>query len=308
MIPLSSPAKDPNRPIIWRAVQNVLDSGRFVLGPETERLERRFCDLTGASYAVAVSSCSDALYIAYRWISRYDNTIYIPALTFVATAESAVRAGMSPLFYDRDPVTDGYHHQVHVPLFGVGSYRCEISDKAQCFPERIESYIECYSFFPAKPLGTTGDGGMLVTNSRSVCEFARTLRNHGSPDRVEHTHVGGNMRMSEINAAVLNVKLDNLDYYKQRLANVDWYRARLPIVGNTYANVVSERPMTSQAFESKRYYTRVVPHHPAYLTPGAWPVSEWFAERLWGIPCGPEITPEQRDVIAREVERCLSPP
>lgn len=315
MIPLCDPTRDPYLPEIQAAVTRVISSGRYVLGLETLHLEMEFKHRTRTNHAIAVSSCTDALYIAYSF--HRSLSLSIPALTFVATAESAIRAKHvgAVSFHDRGQYV-GQKFRVDVSLFGVP---CEplpyapppyICDKAQCFPEPLTGALcDVYSFFPAKPLGCLGDGGMIVTNDERFAAVARRMRNHGSDNRVHHTTVGGNFRMSEVNSACINVKMQHLDYYRKRLENVSWLRSRVPIVGNTYANTIG-RPVGD--IETKQYYPLLVPEQLPYHRKGSWPISEWFSRNLWGVPCGPELSQSELGTIVTACEKGttsnISPP
>lgn len=244
---MSVPLFDPRTPLeplrdqLREAVLRVLDDGRFVLGPEVESFEREFAAYLGARHAVGVANGTEAITIALRalGVGRGDEVV-VPSFTFYASAEAIPPTGAAPAFCDVDPVTfcataetvraalSDRTKAVVVPhLFGNVAPIAEIEalgvpvveDAAQAAGSIAEGgarpgalgTIATFSFYPSKNLGAFGDGGAVATSDDALAERVRTLRFHGSRDKVTYEEVGYNSRLDELQAAILRVELPHLD-------------------------------------------------------------------------------------------------
>jgi UDP-2-acetamido-2-deoxy-ribo-hexuluronate aminotransferase len=230
---------------IDEAIQNVINSSKFIMGPDIQELEKGLCEYTGAKEAITCSSGTDALLLAMMalGIKGGDEVITTP-FTFIATAETIALLGAKPVFVDIDEetynidaskieekITPKTKAIIPVSLYGQPCDLDEINeiakkynlkviiDGAQSFGAEYKGkeevhYCDVYttSFFPAKPLGCFGDGGAVLTNNSDLAEKIRMLRVHGQNKRYHHKYIGLGARMDTIQAAVVNVKLK---YYKQ---------------------------------------------------------------------------------------------
>jgi dTDP-4-amino-4,6-dideoxygalactose transaminase len=225
------------------AVDRVLRSQRFILGPEVEQLERQVAERTGVAAAVGVSSGTDALLCALMAaeVGPQDEVI-VPTFSFFATVGVVARLGATPVLVDVDPVTYNADPEavaravtprtraiVVVHLFG----QCAdmdpvldvarrhgltvIEDAAQALgatyqgrPAGSLGDYGCFSFFPSKNLGAYGDAGMIVTRDEQNGARCRQLRQHGARPKYHHPLLGGNFRIDALQAAVLNAKLPYL--------------------------------------------------------------------------------------------------
>ena len=226
------------------AVEGVLESQQFVLGPHCEALENDLAAFCDAKFAVGLANGTDALTIALAacGIGPGDDVI-VPAFTFVATATAVVRAGARPVFADIDPATFNLDPTeierrltpqtkavIPVHLYGLPAEMETISaiaarhrlyvieDNAQAIGARYKSsrtgsfgIAAGISFYPTKNLGAYGDGGMLITSSEKLAAHVRRLRDHGQSSKYLSSEPGWNSRLDEIQAAVLRVKLRRLD-------------------------------------------------------------------------------------------------
>jgi dTDP-4-amino-4,6-dideoxygalactose transaminase len=231
---------------ILHAVSQVLDSGRYILGPNVEAFEHEAAEFLGAKAAVAVASGTDALYLSLvaAGIGPGDEVITTP-FSFIATATAIRFAGARPVFVDIDPatynidpvaigqaVTPATCAVIPVHLYGqpanIEAIKpiCKrydlalIEDCAQSFGARRGNGMTgsfgltgCFSFYPSKNLGGVGDGGLIVTSSEDVAQRLRRLRNHGIERPGYHTEIGFNSRLDEIQAAVLRIKLRHIDEF-----------------------------------------------------------------------------------------------
>jgi dTDP-4-amino-4,6-dideoxygalactose transaminase len=226
------------------ALERVMRSGRFILGPEVEGFEAEAADYLGVDHAVGVNSGTDALVIALRALGIGEgDEVITTSFTFFATAESIGMVGANPVFVDIEPeslnldpgrlenaITDRTQAILPVHLFGRPAEMDEIldiadrhdvaviEDCAQSFGARYDGGqtgslgdAGAYSFFPSKNLGGFGDGGLIATDDDEVAEVARMLRAHGGKDKYHNEMLGYNSRLDALQAAVLRVKLEHID-------------------------------------------------------------------------------------------------
>ncbi len=226
------------------AIQEVLESQHFILGPKVEQCEKAIAAYSQCQYGVGVSSGSDALLVCLMAenIGQGDEVITTP-YTFFATVGAISRLGATPVFVDIDPktynldvsqiqtkITSRTRAIIPVHLYGqmadmdpIMELAREhnlivIEDAAQAIGAEYKGraagsigHYGCFSFFPSKNLGAIGDGGMVVTNDQARAEKLKVLRAHGSKPKYYHRVVGGNFRLDAIHAAVVSAKLPFLD-------------------------------------------------------------------------------------------------
>jgi dTDP-4-amino-4,6-dideoxygalactose transaminase len=234
----------PYRGELQSAFERVLDSGRFVLGPEVEDFEREIGAWIGVPHAIGVSNGSDALLLALQAVGvGPGDEVICPTYTFFATAGAVARLGGKPVFVDSaeccynlradqvaakiGPKTKAI---IAVHLFG----QCAdmdpiltaaqkhgipvIEDAAQALGAKDKGRqagtmgtMGTFSFFPTKNLGALGEGGLITTKDASLAEKIRKLRVHGAKQKYFHEMIGGNFRLHELQAAFLRVKLRHLN-------------------------------------------------------------------------------------------------
>ena len=222
------------------AIERVLDSERYILGPEVAAFEREFAAYCGVEHAIGVANGTDAITIALRAMGiGPGDEVVVPSFTFYASAEAIPPTGATPVFCDIDPetycltaetvraaLTPRTKAVIAVHLFGNVAPVAEIEalgvpvleDAAQAAGSTSPAgrpgalgTAATFSFFPSKNLGCFGDGGMITTSDVAVAERARTLRFHGSHDKVTYEQIGYNSRLDELQAAILRVQLPHLD-------------------------------------------------------------------------------------------------
>jgi dTDP-4-amino-4,6-dideoxygalactose transaminase len=233
---------------LMAAIQGVLKSGQFIMGPNVKAFEQEVAAYLGVKHAVGVNSGTDALVIALRaaGIAPGDEVITTP-FTFFATAEAISQVGATPVFVDIDPRTFNINPDLIEPaitprtkailpvhLYGQASHMDPImelaekynlkviEDTAQAFGGEYKGRklgtignAGCFSFFPSKNLGAFGDGGLIATNDDEVAEIARMLRVHGAKKKYYNEVIGYNSRLDEIQAAILRVKLPHIDEWNE---------------------------------------------------------------------------------------------
>jgi dTDP-4-amino-4,6-dideoxygalactose transaminase len=226
----------PFLPRIREAIDGVLESGEFILGPNVAAFEREAADYLGVRDSVGVANGTDALVLVLDalGVGRGDEVI-CPAFTFYATAEAIARRGATPVFADVDASTMNLEAEdvaaritkrtkaiLAVHLFGRPAPLAELAqlgvpvveDAAQAFGSHDVArtgIASTFSFYPTKNLFCIGDGGLVSTDDPELAERVRMLRFHGSRDKVDFELIGYNSRLDELQAAVLRIFLAELD-------------------------------------------------------------------------------------------------
>ena len=227
---------EPLLPRIREAIDGVLATGEFILGPNVGAFEREAADYLGVGDAVGVANGTDALVLVLDALDvGPGNEVICPAFTFYATAEAIARRGATPVFAEVDATTMNLDPEdvaaritkrtkaiIAVHLFGRPAPMAEltqlgvpvIEDAAQAFGSSEigrSGVASTFSFYPTKNLFALGDGGLVSTDDPELAERVRMLRFHGSRDKVDFQLLGYNSRLDEIQAAVLRLFLAELD-------------------------------------------------------------------------------------------------
>jgi dTDP-4-amino-4,6-dideoxygalactose transaminase len=246
---------------INKAVERVLESTQFVLGPEVAAFEQEFAAASGELHGIAVNSGTSALHLALlaAGVGPGDEVITIP-FTFVATVQAIRYTGATPVFVDIDPLTFTmnpaaieraitprtkvilpvhlYGHPADMDPIMVVARRhglVVIEDACQAHAAQYKGRpvgslgdMACFSFYPGKNLGAYGEGGIVVTGNPEYAQEIRMLRDWGQTQRYHHTKQGFNYRMEGLQGAILRVKLRHLEAWTEsRRHNAVRYNARL---------------------------------------------------------------------------------
>ena len=224
-------------------IAGVLDSGRFILGPEVQAFEEEAALFLGAADAVGVANGTDALVIVLDALGvGPGDEVICPSFTFYATAESIARRGAKPVFADIDPATLNLDPSdvaakvnertkaiLPVHLFGrpfdpaaLPSGVPVVEDSAQAFGAKVGDRragsladAATFSFYPTKNLFGLGDGGLVTTAGSELADRIRLLRFHGSRDKQTFEAVGYNSRLDELQAAALRIFLRHVDAWNE---------------------------------------------------------------------------------------------
>ncbi|MEW6380490.1 MAG: DegT/DnrJ/EryC1/StrS family aminotransferase [bacterium] len=346
---------------IQKAIQWVLESGRFILGPNVEALEAEMAAYITTRYAIGVASGTDALLLALTavGVDRGDEVITTP-FTFIATAEAISHLGARPVFVDIDPRTYNLDPAqirariskktkaiLPVHLYGQPADMDPVLDIAREFNLKvIEDCAQaigaeykgrkvgslgdagCLSFFPSKNLGCYGDGGMVLTSDEEIATKVQQLRNHGSEQKYVHSMLGFNSRLDELQAAILRVKLHEVDQ-NRRLRNekveeynhflhdkvITPYQAEFALhVYNQYTIRVQHRSEIQEGLKAKGVATAV--HYPIPLHKQQvyhWlnyadddlPESVAASREVLSLPIFPDMTSEQIAYVCQSLEELL---
>jgi len=249
MIPLYKPYIKSNE---IEAVSRVLKSGKLSRGREIEKFEKSFASYTRKKYAVAVNSGTSGLHLAVRAMGwKQGDEVITTAFSYIASANSLLFEGVTPVFVDIDPITLNIDvdqieqkitkktkgillvHILGLPVniekiaalkkkynLGIIEDACEaLGRPGNDFPVSLVGDISIYGFHENKQLTTGGEGGMVTTNNHSLAEKCKSMRDQGRSskrDWIKHVSLGFNYRMTEMQAAFGNAQLKNIDKILRR--------------------------------------------------------------------------------------------
>jgi len=351
------------RPEIEERFSRIIDNTAFVCGREVKEFEETFADMHDAAYAVGLSSGTDGNHMALVCcgIGPGDEVI-LPANTFIATAEAISYTGATPVFVDVDENT--YNIDVRkieekitsrtrainaVHLFGQPAdldpvleiagrnNLLVIEDAAQAHFAEYKNRkvggigdLASWSFYPGKNLGAWGEAGAITTNNDEIHHKAKILRDHGSGKKYFHDLIGYNYRMSEFQAAVLNVKMKHIQQWtERRRVNAQFYDLRLaategvmtPAELKNVLHVYHLYVIRAERRDELQDYLKgngigVGMHYPVplHLTQayahlgykrGDFPVAEKLADEILSLPMFPELTEEQIDYVCKKIKDFL---
>ena len=242
---------DQLKPELDKAINDVLESTAFIMGPQVKEFEKNLASYHGVKHAIGCANGTDALQLIMMAMGyKTGDEVIIPSFTYVATAEVIALLNLKPVLVDVDPQTFNIDVSlaakninkntvgiVPVHLFGQSAELedlikiCEsdnihlIEDNAQSIgatfqfkngQKKLTGTIGdagAFSFFPSKNLGCYGDGGAVLTDNDDLARKLRMIASHGQSVKYIHDVVGVNSRLDTVQAAILNVKLKKLDYF-----------------------------------------------------------------------------------------------
>ncbi|MEO5363141.1 MAG: DegT/DnrJ/EryC1/StrS family aminotransferase [Magnetococcus sp. DMHC-8] len=344
------------------AIREVMQSAQFINGPQVARLETELARFVGVRHAVGFASGTDSLLaVLMAWGIGPGTEVITTPFTFIATAEVIALLGATPVFVDVDPdtlnldpaglepaITPRTRAIIPVGLYGQCADLDAINAVADrhgllCMEDGCQSFGATYrgrrscglsaagvtSFFPAKPLGCCGDGGMAFTDDETLAGRLRVIREHGQVARYQHAMPGFNGRLDTLQAAILLAKLPHFeaeiaarqrvaDYYRTRLAG----RVRLPVVRpdclSVYAQFTIRTPhreavqrhLTAEGIPTAIHYPAPLHQQPVFAGLGyraeAFPVSSQAAREVLSLPMHPFLTTDEQDRVVDALLAVLS--
>lgn len=335
------------------AAIRVLDSAWYVLGQEVQHFEEEFAAFCGTKECVGLNSGLDALILALRALEiGPGDEVIVPSNTFIATVLAISENQATPVFVEPDmyynldaeaiekAITPRTKAILVVHLYGQAANMqkiCAIAKKHQlylvedcaqahgatCHEQKIGSFgdIGCFSFYPTKNLGAFGDAGAVTTNSSTLAQKVRLLRNYGSTVKYRHDVIGLNSRLDEMQAALLRTKLGHFEELlteKRQLAQrylegLQQTKLILPQVREHSTSVwhqfvvrVSNRTDFQQYLEERGVHTLIHYPIPPHMQPcyqnlgyhsGDFPVAEAYAEQVVSLPIYNGMTPDEQDYV-----------
>jgi len=344
---------------IKSAFESTFDSQWYILGENVKKFEEEFASFCETKYCIGVSNGLDALLLSLKALGiGPGDEVIVPANTYIASALAVSYTGATPVFvepsiatYNIDParieeaITSATRAIMPVHLYGQC---CEmdaimeiaarnnlyvVEDNAQAqgarFKEKITGsfgHINATSFYPGKNLGALGDAGAITTNSDELAEKIRMLRNYGSKEKYHHEVVGYNMRLDELQAAFLSVKLKYLEEWtRQRQQIAAWYNEALKRVGDLvlptvvkdathvyhlYVVRTQQRETLQQWLGEKEIGSLIhypIPPHlqKAYfslnLKKGSFPIAETLSETVLSLPLWIGMRQVDVDYVAENI-------
>ena len=349
---------EPIKAQLFEQFESILDGMQLFLGPNVEAFEGEFARYCEVPHGIGVSSGTDALSVALRALGiGPGDEVIAPSHTFFATIEAIMHVGATPVLVDIEPGTFTIDPQQIGPALAAASRAIMpvhlygqpadmdpileiarthglrvIEDCAQAHGARYKGR-RCgsmgdaagFSFYFTKNLGAFGEAGFVTTPDADLADAVRRLRHHGHASKFEHACVGYNLRIDELQAAVLRLKLPRLKANNQRRAAIA--RRYDELFADTEVDVLSRRPDCQQVYhlypictedrdglrdhlESKGIGTGIHYKIPGHQQPALrdqphrclpCPVTEQACRKLLSIPMYPELTDEQVDTIAGHV-------
>ena len=359
------------KPQVDQAINDVLSSTQFINGEHVKSFQNELAAYLDVKHVITCANGTDALQISMMALGlKPGDEIITPSFTYIATTEVIGLLGLKPVFVDCDPenfnisvdevekaITKKTKAIVPVHLFGQSSDMKSImslakkynlfviEDNAQAIgsdylgfnqPQKTGTIgnIGCTSFFPSKNLGCFGDGGAMVTNDDELAKKLRMIANHGQSKRYYHDIVGCNSRLDNIQAAVLRIKLKELDqyilnrqkaanYYDQNLKNLD--QLTLPFrnldsnhVFHQYTLKLDDSIVRDELIQyladknipAMVYYP--VPAHRQKMfskipnSYGNMKVTNWLSSRVFSLPMHTELSTLQQDYIIENISNFLN--
>lgn len=352
-------------------IQKVLKHGQYIMGPEVFELEKKLAEYVGVKYAIGCSSGTDALLLSLMAYNvKPGDIIFTSSFSFIATAEAISLLGAIPVFIDISPNTfnidptkllEGIvkNHDtskikgiIAVDLFGLpANYKLinsiaekfnlfVIEDAAQSFgavqfDKRAGSLadIGCTSFFPSKPLGCYGDGGMCFTDDDDLYKKLVSLRVHGQgKNKYDNINIGLNARLDSLQAAILLAKFDifeeELELKKEKAMNYrflfienqditipyifydnesSWALYTILTKNEEYRKRIQKK-LNENLIEVGIYYDKPLHLQTVYkelgYKEGDLKVSEDYSKRVLSLPINPYITIEEQEYIVELIKEC----
>lgn len=342
----------PIKAEVMAALEDVFAGMNLNLGPNVRSLEQEFAAYCGTKYAVGVGSGTDAIAIALMAAGiKSGDEVITTAHTFFATAEAIAWAGATPVFVDIDPntynidpsliektITEKTKAIVPVHMYGQSAEMGPILDiagrrglkviedacqahGAEYSGKRCGSIGDagCFSFYYTKNLGGYGEGGIITTDDPDIAEKARLFRNHGHVSKYEHSVMGYNSRLDEIQAAILRVKIKRMEEYTNARRTVaaayNEHLSDTPLilpdeadgrkhVYHLYVVRSKERDKLMQHLADARIGTGIHYKNPVHLQEackaygckkGDLPVTEKICEEILSLPIYPEL--QENDIL-----------
>lgn len=246
--------------VLKKSVNQVIDSGWFILGQNVQKFEQEFANFCGVKHAIGVANGLDGLILIFRayiemGLLKEGDEVIVPSNTYIASILSVTENRLKPIFvepnidsYNIDPslveknISEKTKAILIVHLYGQVAYSPEIAsiaqkhnlliveDAAQAHGASVQGTktgnfgdASAFSFYPSKNLGALGDGGAVTTNDDVLALTIKALRNYGSHRKYENLYKGTNSRLDEIQAAILSVKLKKLDTDNNRRKQIAAY-------------------------------------------------------------------------------------
>ena len=348
---------------IMQSFQDVYDANWFVMGKKLEAFEKEYAAFNDTKFSIGVSNGLDALHLALKALNvTKGDEVIVPSNTYIATALAASYVGATPVFVEPDQNTYNINPanieaaitsktKVIMPVHLYGQ-ACDmdaimtiakkhnlfvVEDNAQAHGATFNGKItgsfgnaNGTSFYPGKNLGALGDAGAVTTNDETIAKKIAMLRNYGSEKKYHNEEIGFNMRLDEVQAGFLSVKLKHLnEWTKQRKEIAKQYNEALKNVGDlvlpaVHANATHvyhlyviktknrdglQKHLSENGIGTLIHYP-IPPHlQKAYqslgLKKGSFPIAEELADNCLSLPIWPGMTLDQVNTVAENIKKAF---
>jgi len=348
------------------AIMSVIENAQFINGPEVAAFQKELENYLEVKHVIPCANGTDALQIALMALGlKPGDEIITPSFTYIATTEVMALLGLKPVFVEVNPdtycidaskieaaITENTKAIVPVHLYGQAAPMNEImeiakkhnlfviEDNAQAIGcdytlsngDTVKTgtigTIGCTSFFPSKNLGCYGDGGAIFTNDSELAVKIKMISNHGQSKKYYHDLVGCNSRLDSVQAAILRIKLRNLDTYnasRNKVANyydqffAQFPQLKTPVRAENSTHVFHQYTLQVEGINrdemNKFLEERGVPSMIYYPVPAhrqkmfesfgssstVLPITDWLTERVISLPIHTEMKQEHLDIICNSV-------
>jgi len=358
------------KPAVDSAITGVLETAQFINGSEVKAFQSELEEYLGVKHVIPCANGTDALQVALMALGlKPGDEVITPSFTFIATTEVIALLGLKPIFVDVDKdtfcinaaeieaaITPNTKAIVPVHLYGQSANMEEImkvatkhnlfviEDNAQAIGGDYHlpsgdvktggiGHVGCTSFFPSKNLGCYGDGGAIFTNDDALAAEMRMVVNHGQSKRYYHDRVGVNSRLDSIQAAVLRIKLRELDnYINARRKVADHYDRffaqfsgiKTPVRGSESRHVFHQYTLTLEGIDrdalnaflaekdvpSMIYYPVPAHKQEMFASFGSadteLPVTDWLTHRVLSLPIHTEMEDDQLEYICSSIAEFIN--
>ncbi|XOV67092.1 MAG: DegT/DnrJ/EryC1/StrS family aminotransferase [Fluviicola sp.] len=359
------------KPAVDKAIGEILETAQFINGPEVKGFQSELEDYLGVKHVIPCANGTDALQISMMALGlKPGDEVITPSFTYIATVEVVALLGLKPVFVEVDDktfcmdpdkleaaITPKTKAIVPVHLYGQAVDMESImaiankhgipvvEDNAQAIGSDYHfsdgrsqktgtiGAIGCTSFFPSKNLGCYGDGGAICTNDDDLAATMRQIANHGQSKRYYHDRVGVNSRLDSIQAAVLRIKLRELDNYidaRQKVADhydaffAQFENIQTPVRDPRSKHVFHQYTMILEGIDRDELHqflaSKDIPSMIYYPVPAHrqemfksfnseetdLPVTDWLTHRVLSLPIHTEMEQEQLDYICDAVAEFMS--
>ena len=348
---------------IMQSFQDVYDANWFVMGKKLEAFEKEYAAFNDTKFSIGVSNGLDALHLALKALNvTKGDEVIVPSNTYIATALAASYVGATPVFVEPDPNTYNINPanieaaitsktKVIMPVHLYGQ-ACDmdaimtiakkhnlfvVEDNAQAHGATFNGKItgsfgnaNGTSFYPGKNLGALGDAGAVTTNDETIAKKIAMLRNYGSEKKYHNEEIGFNMRLDEVQAGFLSVKLKHLnEWTKQRKEIAKQYNEALKnvsdlVLPSVHANATHvyhlyviktknrdglQKHLSENGIGTLIHYP-IPPHlQKAYqslgLKKGSFPIAEELADNCLSLPIWPGMTLDQVNTVAENIKKAF---
>jgi dTDP-4-amino-4,6-dideoxygalactose transaminase len=348
---------------IMQSFQDVYDANWFVMGKKLEAFEKEYAAFNDTKFSIGVSNGLDALHLALKALNvTKGDEVIVPSNTYIATALAASYVGATPVFVEPDQNTYNINPanieaaitsktKVIMPVHLYGQ-ACDmdaimtiakkhnlfvVEDNAQAHGATFNGKItgsfgnaNGTSFYPGKNLGALGDAGAVTTNDETIAKKIAMLRNYGSEKKYHNEEIGFNMRLDEVQAGFLSVKLKHLnEWTKQRKEIAKQYNEALKnvsdlVLPSVHANATHvyhlyviktknrdglQKHLSENGIGTLIHYP-IPPHlQKAYqslgLKKGSFPIAEELADNCLSLPIWPGMTLDQVNTVAENIKKAF---